>query len=136
MVGVAQALQRHRAGLVVTVGFQLPKTNARIVFDPPSRYHGAEVVMNLDITMDDALRLGAIDPDDAELVMKAMDDLLVEWNLEHDDGTPRPLSVLPLPFPFVQELFAGMQRAMQEVVAVPAPLGPTSNDGATSASPS
>jgi hypothetical protein len=122
--------------LELTVGFELPQNNARIEFEGP--YAGAEVVMSLDLSIDDALELEKLQANrDTSALFDAMSDLLISWNLERA-GTAVPATreaFRAMPTSFLGALFTGYARAMTELVSVPAPSEGRSNGGDTSASP-
>ncbi|MGE3448689.1 MAG: hypothetical protein AB7H92_14040 [Microbacteriaceae bacterium] len=108
------------------MGFELPKTTTAVEFAESSPYKGAEVILSLDSSLDDAFRMEQVAAgEDRNRVFETVGEVLVSWNLEHD-GEPIPCSVeelRKLPMPFVIEVFKGFQRAMAKVVSVEDPFG-------------
>lgn len=108
------------------MGFALPSTHATIEFDESSPYKGAEVIMSLDASLEDALEMEQLVANSPkEKVFDAVGSVLVSWNLEKN-GEPIPCSadeLRKLPMPFVVEVFKGFQRAMAKVVTVEDPFG-------------
>lgn len=118
------------------MGFELPDTTTRILFDG-GPYEGAEVVMSLDLTMEQAFMLDKVKNEDPEKLVDAMAAYLVEWNITKG-GEPVPCTPTELkrrPMPFVMELFKGMRRALSTVVTVDAPFDEPSSNGSTLVSP-
>lgn len=120
------------------MGYRVPKTVARIDFPTGHQYHGAEVVMSLDLSIDQVLELEKLQASrDVGALYDAMGELLVEWNLEDDDGPvlPSPDALRAQPTPFLGAVFSAYARALEGTVSVPGPSEGRSNDGDTSASP-
>lgn len=116
------------------MGFEVPQVTTTIVFDPPSRYAGAEVLMSLDMSIDEAIALEELQTSDVGAVMDSLGGLIISWNLTKG-GEPVPVTALrQQPLGFVMTLFDGMKKAMQEVISVDTPFASPSRDGATPAS--
>jgi hypothetical protein len=119
------------------MGFKVPRRNALLRFEG-TEYGGAEIKCRLDISFADffefeKLRWAGEDVEKVrDLIQRFAEDILIEWNLEDDDGkaiTPSVDSLFNLPPAFVLLL---MQEWLSAIGRVPGPLGATSNDGGTS----
>lgn len=108
------------------MGFKIPKNNVRIAFDSTSPYHGAEIVMSLDITIGKSMEIENLLQTDPERLVEEMVDLIVEWNLEDDLGQPLPVSMDSfrefIPLPLILELFNGFKKGMEGLVSVDDPF--------------
>lgn len=117
------------------MGFRLPESTVVVEFAESSPYHGAEVVLSLDLTMDDALTMDSLrGGDNPAAVFDEIGRVLKRWNLEDAAGAPVPCDATQLrrqPLPFVLELFRGYQRAVERLVTVDAPFAGQSNNGST-----
>lgn len=120
------------------MGFKVPRRDALLRFEGTD-YDGAEIKCRLDISFADffefeKLRFAGEDVEKVrDLVRRFAEDILIEWNLEDDDGQPIPTSVKALfdqPPAFVLLL---MQEWLSAIGRVPGPLAATSNNGSTSA---
>lgn len=121
------------------MGYRVPKTSVRVDFPAGHQYHGAEVVLTLDLTIDQALELEKLQTSrDIGALYDAMGELLLEWNLEDDQGrplNPSPENLRSQPTPFLAAVFSAYGRALGEATNVPGPSEGRSNDGGMSASP-
>ena len=121
------------------MGFRVSKRVARIVFEKDHEYHGLEVVAALDVpmrTMFELEQVGSEGSDNQVLLERFGNTVLVEWNLEGDDGTPVPATgegFLSLPISLASTL---MGKWSEAATAIPAPLGQPSKNGNTSVVPS
>ena len=122
------------------MGFKNPRRTARLIFDEGSPYQGAEVVCAFDVSLGMFFEFSQAGSEDMaaqrEAFVRFGDELLIEWNLEEDDGTPIPATgegILRISAPFVMVIISKWQEAIQDV---PAPLGEPSPNGSTSEEPS
>jgi len=115
--------------------FRVPKRTAKLVFE--GDYEGAEVRVKLDVPISLYIEIQDLVDMDKPLEVFGLfgNTVLLEWNLEGDDGEPIPsdskgMTMLP---PGFANLI--IQEWMQAVQSLPAPLAGTSGDGSTSAGP-
>jgi hypothetical protein len=77
--------------------------------------------------------------DQIDAMIELFAELLLEWNVEDDDGAPVPTTAVglaTLPAPFVMSLIKAWGEQMRESVQVPAPLDEGSTGGSLSGLPS
>lgn len=108
------------------------RRTARIIFEEDSILPGGEVVMNLDVDMDvlmEFCRMDESDPEQESIALQRLAGLILEWNVEDDDGAEIPLNedaLFKTPPAFSMLL---LRKWMEAVVEVPAPLDRRSGDG-------
>jgi hypothetical protein len=110
-------------------GFRVPKRTAKLVFEDD--YAGAEVRVQLDVPIQ--LYIDIQDLVDAEKHLEVFGlfgrAVLLDWNLEDDDGQPIPANAagfVQLPPGFGNLI---IQEWMDEVTRLPGPLAERSNGG-------
>ena len=121
------------------MGFKVPRRTARVAFEEGHDYHGAEIVLRLDLPVSALFEMQHLREGDStadEAIRRFADEVIESWNIEGDDGQPLPVqyeggaSTLPAAF-----IIALMDRWSQEATAAPAPLGQPSSDTAGSVVP-
>lgn len=120
------------------MGFKVPKRTALLVFE--GEYAGAEVRCRLDVPISLYLDYMGMDASSRDSIQAGYgrwgEEVLIEWNLEDDDGQPLPATgggFLSLP-PRLAGLI--VQHWLESAAEVPAPLGGTSTNGVSSEVPS
>ena len=113
-------------------GFRLPEKTARINFEGTD-YDGAEIRVLLSVTFAQfiALRESAQGEDQEVMARLFGQDVLMEWNLEDDDGQPIPADgdgMLAIPLELTNLI---VQHWVEAVSGVPAPLEAPSGDFST-----
>lgn len=114
------------------MGFKLPDRTARLVFHGDPDYEGAEVVCRTSVPLE--AYLGINDLIEADKVKEAFEfftkEILVEWNLESEDGTPLPpqgnKGIMPVPLDFAVLIVRGWTKA---VLNPSIPLSTVSGNG-------
>lgn len=109
------------------MGFKVPRRQARVTFEEGHDYHGAEVVLNLDLPTAAIFELQRLQATDGDAAVRMFaDDALVSWNVE-DEAGPVPASyegAKTQPSAFILAL---MQKWMEAATDIPAPLGQASS---------
>ena len=110
-------------------GFRLPEKTARINFEGTD-YDGAEIRVLLSVTFGKfiALRESAQGEDQETMARLFGEDVLMDWNLEDDDGTPIPADgdgMLAIPLELTNLV---VQYWVEAVAGVASPLPPASGD--------
>lgn len=108
---------------------EMPETIATIQFAKGDTYHGLEVTMTLDITLDEALSIGTLTASDTEQMFTRIGGYLRGWNLTRK-GVAVPCTATSLraqPLPFVVALLRGYREALGTVMTVDDPFEPQSN---------
>ena len=109
------------------MGFQVPRRTARVTFEEGHDYHGAEVVLNLDLPTAAIFELQRLQATDGDAAVRMFaEDALVSWNVE-DGGAPVPASydgAKTQPSAFILAL---MQKWLEAATDIPAPLGQSSS---------
>ena len=126
---------------MATKRVRVPKRTARLIFD--GEYEGIEVVVRLDLSIDYLLRFtgpgNGYGPESSYPEATAMHlykdfarAVLVEWNLEDDQGQPIPADEAGMGM--VPPAFASflITKWGEAAVNPPAPLSGISNGGSTS----
>ena len=113
-------------------GFRLPDRTARITFEGTD-YDGAEIRVRLNVSFAQfiALRESAQSEDQERMAGLFGENVLMDWNLEDDDGRPIPADsdgMLAIPLDLVNLV---VQHWVEQVAGVPAPLSETSGDIST-----
>jgi len=129
---------RRGANVVATngtkpkTGFRLPERTARITFEGTD-YDGAEIRVRLNVSFAQfiALRESAQSEDQESMARLFGENVLMDWNLEDDEGRPMPadadgMMMIPLD---LANLVVG--HWVEQVAGVPAPLSETSGDIST-----
>ena len=120
------------------MGFKNPRRTARLIFDKDSGYEGAEITCSFDVSLGAYFDFSGMGDDPAkqrESFMRFGDELLIDWNLEEDDGTAIPATgkgFLDISAPFAMAIIKSWAEAISDV---PAPLDVPSNNGVTSGEP-
>jgi hypothetical protein len=110
---------------------EMPETVATIDFAPGSTYHGLEVRMTLDITLDEALTVGTMTVGQSKEMFDQLGGYLRGWNITRK-GKPVPCTAQALsaqPLPFVAALLRGYRDALGQVMSVDDPFASVSNNG-------
>lgn len=122
-------------------GFRIPKRTALIVFEEGHDYHGAEVRCSLDVPMRTLFAFRSMRGESAETISAEAiaesykmfaEQILVDWNVEDDDGNPVPCTIdafLDMPMPFLTAVTAKWSEA---VTGVPKASGEPSPNGSMS----
>lgn len=114
----------------------MPETIVVVEWPHGHTYHGVEVRMTLDITLDEAMMINGSRDNPGEL-FDQLGSYLRGWNITVR-GKAVPCTAEELrrrPTPFVVALLRGYRAALEEVVSVDDPFVEASNDGGTSAPP-
>lgn len=110
------------------MGFKLPRRNAFIKFEDD--FEGAEVRIKLDVTLEEFMFVQKLQADgNVEGVCEFVGALLIDWNLEDDDGNPLPANkegARRATFAFIDRLLTEWVKAQ---TGVPGPLGAQSANG-------
>jgi len=128
-VGLAQVGLHPILDKVARRGFRLPEKTARITFEGTD-YDGAEIRVLLSVTFGKfvALRESAQGEDQEKMARLFGQDVLMDWNLEDDDGTPIPADgdgMLAIPIALTNLV---VQYWVEAVAGVASPLPPASGD--------
>lgn len=113
------------------MGFKLPERTLTLQFEGTA-WEGAEIKMRLDLPLSsfiDAQRLQAAG--DIEGIANFVAGLLMSWNLDNDDGKPKPPTyegVMSLPATLLNDLIT---LWVQGQVEPPTPLKQGSSNGVT-----
>lgn len=108
------------------------RRTARIQFEEDSILPGGEVLVRLDVDLGVALSFQSLNVDDADAVKDAyrrFATLILEWNVEDDDGTAIAVDeecLFKAPPAFSNTL---IQKWQEAIAAVPAPLVKPSDNG-------
>lgn len=106
----------------------------RLVFDDPD-FEGLEIRMRSSVTtgqyldIEELISSGQRDRAAVERMFSVFADMLVDWNLEDDDGNPVPadlMALYSLDLGFVMSIIEAWTEVM---VGVPAPLSNSSTGG-------
>jgi hypothetical protein len=121
----------------VRKGFRLPEKTARITFEGTD-YDGAVIQLRLSVTFAQfiELRESAQGEDQEGMARLFGQNVLMEWNLDDDDGEPIPADgegMLAIPLELNNLI---VQHWVEAVTGVPAPLVETSGDISTLAAAS
>jgi hypothetical protein len=121
----------------VRKGFRLPEKTARITFEGTD-YDGAVIQLRLSVTFAQfiELRESAQGEDQEGMARLFGQNVLMEWNLDDDDGEPIPADgegMLAIPLELTNLI---VQHWVEAVTGVPAPLVETSGDISTLAAAS
>jgi hypothetical protein len=116
-------------GVKAKKGFRLPERTARITFEGTD-YDGAEIRVRLSVSFAQfiALRESAQGEDQERMARLFGETVLMDWNLEDDEGRPMPADadgMLAIPLDLANLV---VQHWVEEVAGVPAPLSETSGD--------
>jgi len=119
-------------GAKVRKGFRLPERTALINFQGTD-YDGAEIQIRLSVTFAQfiELRESAQGEDQEGMARLFGQNVLMDWNLEDDDGQPIPADgdgMLAIPLELTNLI---VQHWVEAVSGVPAPLEPQSSDFST-----
>ena len=117
---------------VVRKGFRLPEKTAHVTFEGTD-YDGAEIQLRLSVSFAQfiALRESAQGEDQEGMARLFGQNVLMDWNLEDDDGEPIPADgdgMLAIPLELTNLI---VQHWVEAVSGVPAPLEPRSSDFST-----
>jgi len=128
-VGLAQVGLHPILDKAARKGFRLPEKTARITFEGTD-YDGAEIRVLLSVTFGKfiALRESAQGEDQETMARLFGEDVLMDWNLEDDDGTPIPADgdgMLAIPMELTNLV---VQHWVEAVAGVASPLPPASGD--------
>ena len=130
---MAQFRRGHRViatnGTKPKKGFRIPERTARVTFEGTD-YDGAEIKLRLSVSFAQfiALRESAQGEDQEGMARLFGQNVLMEWNLEDEDGLPLPADgdgMMAIPLDLTNQI---VQHWVEAVAAVPAPLGETSGD--------
>lgn len=113
------------------MGVKIPWRTARIVFEEGSIYAGVEVRVRLDVPMadyidslkavyQDGIMLPPSDPRVVEQNVQFLAQMIIDWNIEDDDGTPVPVTAAALrrqPPKFINDL-TDLWRAQQPLAGL------------------
>jgi hypothetical protein len=113
-------------------GFRLPEKTARITFEGTD-YDGEEIQLRLSVSFAQfiALRESAQGEDQEVMARLFGQNVLMDWNLEDDDGQPIPADgdgMLAIPIVLTNLI---VQHWVEAVSGVPAPLEPPSGNFST-----
>jgi len=112
---------------------EMPETVTVIDFAEGSTYAGLEVRMTLDITLDEALAVGALTVAEVDRVYEQLGKYLRGWNITRK-GKAVPCTAAALreqPLPFVVAVLRAYSRALEAVMTVDDPFVPPSNSSVT-----
>lgn len=118
------------------MGYKVPKRTLVLEFEQGDEHHGLEVRMILEAPLSllfEMQRLARIaTEEEAERILRTFGDaLLIDWNVEDDEGQPIPATgdgLLSLPFSLARLMIAKWTEA---ATGPPAPLGAPSPNGNT-----
>ena len=121
----------------VRKGFRLPEKTARVTFEGTD-YDGAEIQLRLSVSFAQfiALRESAMGEDQEFMARLFGETVLMEWNLEDEDGQPLPADgdgMMAIPLDLTNLV---VQHWVEAVAAVPTPLEQPSGDLSTLAAAS
>ena len=124
-------------GAKVHKGFRIPEKTALITFEDTD-YDGAEIQLRLSVSFAQfiALREAAQGEDQEGMARLFGENVLMEWNLEDDDGKPIPANgdgMLAIPMALTNLV---VQHWVEAVSGVSAPLEQPSGDISTLAAAS
>jgi hypothetical protein len=125
------------------MGYRPPRPTFKLIFEDDGQFDGLVVRTT-------SPSLGALqqvltladdqgNADQLTAMIALFAELLLEWNVEDDEGAPVPPTVAGLqaqPAPFVMSLIKAWGEQMRESVQVPAPLDEPSTGGSLSGVPS
>lgn len=119
------------------MGFQVPRRAARISFEEGHDYHGAEVVLNLDLPLHvlfEFQKLREAEPIEAVRLFAA--EVLSSWNIEDASGASVPADFDGMCSQPAAFYTAVMDRWVSVATEAPTPLGQPSSDTGGSAAQS
>lgn len=116
------------------MGYKVPKREAELTLE---EHPGLKVLCSLDqelgVFFEYQRMAGSEDPDKVEAALRQFgDNTLLSWNVENDDGTPKPASAdgfMTLPLPFATQIINGWVAAVKKLAA---PLVEPSENGTES----
>lgn len=119
------------------MGYKVKKRTAVIKFAVDTDFAGAELKCLFDVPLKKLFELQTLaEAGKAEESFQRFgDDILIEWNVEDDDGNPVPATgegLLCQPAPFANAILSKWLEAVQEPDR---PFGLPPSDGSTSAEP-
>jgi len=112
---------------------EMPETVTVIGWAEGHTYHGLEVRMTMDITLEEALAVGSLTVGNEQAAFDQIGQYLRGWNLTRK-GAAIPCTAAELrkrPLPFIVALVVAYRRALEEVMTVDDPFVVQSNNGAT-----
>jgi hypothetical protein len=120
------------------MGYRLPQRTALVIFDDD--FKGAEARLRLDLPIGRVLEALAImptngkpSPENVRALCEFLAEILIDWNLEDDDGVPVPADlngVLDASADFISALCGAW---VEQQTGVPAPFEGPSTSGSPSA---
>jgi len=118
-------------------GFRIPERTARVAFEGTD-YDGAEIKLKLSVSFAQfiALRESAMGEDQEFMARLFGETVLMEWNLEDEDGQPLPADgdgMMAIPMDLTNKV---VQHWVEAVSGISAPLEQPSGDLSTLAAAS
>lgn len=107
--------------MVKSKGFRPPKRTATLTFEEGHDYHGAEVSVRLDVPMSVVFEFDSLSPADG--MRRFGDEILIDWNIEDDDGNPVPATADGLLSQSSDFGLALLDAWKESAAGVPTPLG-------------